>query len=121
MEPPRSRILVVDDNDALRENLAETLEIEGYPVAVAGDGASALEKLSEDPPPGIVLLDLMMPGMSGAELLARIRAESRLRHVKVVVTSGVTGAAARVTDADAVLTKPFGVKELLEALQKLGA
>jgi len=115
-------VLVVDDNDALRENLAEALEIEGYPVVlVAADGATALKRLEEEPPPTVVLLDLMMPGMSGRELLALIRAHPRLQNVKVVITTGASGAAARATNADGVLMKPFGVTELLAALKKVGA
>jgi len=121
MAPSSSRILVVDDNDALRENLAEALEIEGYPVVVAADAKVALERLAEEPPPNVVLLDLMMPGMSGRELLERIREDPRLRHVRVVITTGVSGARARLASADAVLTKPFGVKELVSALRKVGA
>jgi CheY-like chemotaxis protein len=120
MTPPSSRILVVDDNDALRENLAEALELEGYEVVVAADGDGALDHLAADPPPGVVLLDLMMPGMSGRELLSLIRTNPRLVGVRVVITTGLSGARARVAYADAVLTKPFGVKELLAALRKVG-
>ena len=111
---------MVDDNEALRENLAEALEIEGFAVVMAGDGARALEHLAADPPPRAVLLDLMLPGMGGQEILARIRENPRLAEVRVVITTGVTGAKARVAAADAVLTKPFGVKELLAALRKVG-
>jgi CheY-like chemotaxis protein len=121
MAPPSSRILVVEDNEALRENLAEALELEGYPVVLAANGNAALERLAEDPPPAVVLLDLLMPGMGGEELLGRIRQEPRLSHVRVVITTGVTGARARAAGADAVLTKPFGVKELLAALRQVGA
>jgi CheY-like chemotaxis protein len=120
MSPSSSLILVVDDNDALRENLAEALEIEGYPVLVAADGATALKRLEEEPPPNVVLLDLMMPGMSGRELLALIRAQPRLQNVKVVITTGASGAVARAANADGVLMKPFGVTELLAALKKVG-
>lgn len=121
MAPSSSRILVVDDNDALRENLAEALEIEGYPVVVASDGTVALERLAEEPPPSVVLLDLMLPGMSGGDLLSRIRAEPRLGHVKVVITSGASNALNLAVGADGILMKPFGVKELLAALRKVGA
>jgi CheY-like chemotaxis protein len=120
MAPPSSRILVVDDNDALRENLAEALQLEGYPVVMASDGPGALLRLAEDPPPTVVLLDLMLPGMSGSDVLSRIRADARLAHVKVVITTGASHSAARATPADAVLMKPFGVAELLAALRKVG-
>jgi len=121
MTPNPPRILVVDDNDALRENLAEALELEGYSVLVASDASAALLKLAEEPPPAVVLLDLMMPGMDGKELLERIRSDPRLATVRVVMTTGATGARARVASADAVLMKPFGVRELLAALRQVGA
>jgi CheY-like chemotaxis protein len=122
MSTPPARILVVDDNDALRENLQEALELEGYEVAVAADGAAALARLSEDSRFAAVLLDLMMPGMDGRELLARIRGDGRLAGLRVVMTTGQTGARARAgVPADAFLTKPFGVRELLAALHQVGA
>jgi CheY-like chemotaxis protein len=117
-----ARILVVDDNEALRENLQEALELEGYEVAVAADGAGALACLSEDPGFAAVLLDLMMPGMDGRELLARIRGDPRLAALRVVMTTGQTGSRARAgVPADLFLTKPFGVRELLAALRQVGA
>ena len=67
------RILVVDDNAALRENLAEALQLEGYEVAVAGDGAAALALLAVEPFPSVVVLDLVMPGLDGRELARRLR------------------------------------------------
>lgn len=121
MSPLSSRILVVDDNDALRENLAEALELEGYKVVVAADGDAALMHLEAEPPPGVVLLDLMLPGMSGRDLLALIRTNPRLHEVRVVITTGLSGARARVALADAVLMKPFGVSQLISVLKKVGA
>jgi len=119
---PTARILVVDDNDALRENLAEALELEGYEVAVAADGPKALARLGEDPSFGVVLLDLMMPGMDGRETLRRIREDPRLGAVRVVLTTGHVGPRARSgLHADAYLTKPFGVRELLQTLRRVGA
>lgn len=120
MSVPATQILVVDDNDALRENLAEALELEGYAVAVARDGLAALARLAEDPLPRVVLLDLMMPGMDGREILARIREDPRLGGVRVVITTGLSGVRGRVPAADGVLTKPFGVRELLAALRQVG-
>ncbi len=117
-----NRILVVDDNDALRENLAEALEGEGYEVAVAGDGARALERLATEPRPGVVLVDLLMPGMDGRELVQRIRGDPRLDGVRLVLTTGHPSARLRAgVPVDAVLPKPFGVRELLETLRRVGA
>jgi CheY-like chemotaxis protein len=120
MSASATQILVVDDNDALRENLAEALELEGYTVAVAPDALAALARLAKDPLPRVVLLDLMMPGMDGRELLARIRGDPRLGEVRVVITTGLSGVRSHVPSADVVLTKPFGVRELLAALQQVG-
>jgi CheY-like chemotaxis protein len=120
MSSAATQILVVDDNDALRENLAEALELEGYAVAVARDAPAALARLAEDPLPLVVLLDLMMPGMDGRELLERIRADPRLGSVRVVVTTGLSGVRSRVSAADGILMKPFGVRELLAALRQVG-
>jgi CheY-like chemotaxis protein len=116
----RAPILVVDDNDALRENLAEALELEGYPVAVAASGDAALARLAEEPLPRLVLLDLRMPGMGGDELLSRIRSDPRLGAVRVVVTTGDSGSGNRVAAADGLLMKPFGVADLLAALRRVG-
>jgi CheY-like chemotaxis protein len=120
MSSPSARVLVVDDNEALRDNLAEALQLEGFAVAVAADGRAALARLAEEPPPHVVLLDLMMPGMSGADLLGRIRDDPRLHAVRVVMTTGASGARSRAPGADAILMKPFGVRDLLAALRRVG-
>jgi CheY-like chemotaxis protein len=120
MKAPLPRILVVDDNEALRENLAEALELEGYAPVTAADGAAALRRLADERFDA-VLLDLVMPGMDGRELLRRIREEPRLTALRVVVTTGHTGSRARAgVPADAFLHKPFGVRELLAALRGVG-
>ena len=116
----RARVLVVDDNEALRENLAEALQLEGYAVTVASDAQAALARLAQDPPPRVILLDFKLPGMNGADLLARIRQDPRLADVRVVMTTGSTGIRSLIESADAVLMKPFGVRELLSALKKVG-
>jgi CheY-like chemotaxis protein len=116
----RPRILVVDDNDALRENLTDLLEAEGYEVTVADSGERALEELARDPLPDVVLLDLLMPGLGGRETLARMRADPRLSQVRVVVSTGSHQLRASVP-ANAFLPKPFGMKELLAALAAASA
>jgi CheY-like chemotaxis protein len=122
MSSSPGRILVVDDNEALRENLAEALQLEGYDVAVASDGHDALERLGQDASFAAVLLDLSMPGMDGRELLRHIRGDPRLASLRVVLTTGHSGPRARTgVPADAFLAKPFGVRELIAALRKVGA
>lgn len=114
-------VLVVDDNDALRENLAECLEAEGYAVDLAASGAEALERLERAPLPAVVLLDLMMPGMDGGALAAAIRADRRWDAVRLVITTGLSASRVRNLPVDAVLMKPFGVNDLLAVLKRVGA
>lgn len=112
------RILVVDDNDALRENITETLELEGYAVEGVSSGTAALEALARDPLPGVVLIDMLMPGMNGRELVAALRRDPRLAGLKVVLVSGLAPARDALP-VDAVLGKPFGVADLLRVIERL--
>ncbi len=119
MGAPRLRVLVVDDDEALRENLAECLQAEGHEVTQAFDGADALELLALQGRPDVVVLDLLMPRLDGRALAAAVRASPELREARLVL---MTGAAAwEVRDAvefDAVLEKPFGLDVLLAELEK---
>ena len=112
------RILIVDDNDALRENLVELLESEGFLVSEAPGGQQALAMLASGPLPSVVLVDMMMPGMTGHELVARLRAEPRLARLRVVLATGMVPLRGEVA-ANAVLSKPFGVEDLLAKLRPL--
>jgi CheY-like chemotaxis protein len=120
METSSAPVLVVDDNAALRENVAEALQLEGYAVAVAASGEAALARLAQEPRPAVVLLDFKLPGISGADLLARIRGDPALSGVRVVMTTGSIGIRSLTQGADAVLMKPFGVRELLSTLKRVG-
>ncbi len=82
------RVLLVDDDDDLREALSELLSFGGYAVAACSSGAEALAWLHRHGRPDLILLDLMMPGMSGAELKAELDRDPSLRGATVVVLSG---------------------------------
>ena len=112
------RILVVDDNDALRENLTEALELEGFAVEAVASGQAALAALGRDPLPAVVLIDMLMPGMSGQELVAALRRDPRLARLKVALVSGLAPTR-EALQVDAVLGKPFGVSELLRVVERL--
>src|SRR3954470_20975399 len=108
------RILVVDDERAVRESLERALRLEGYEVALAEDGAQALGTLADQAPDALVL-DLMMPGVDGFEVCRRMRSSGDRTPVLVLtardsVSDRVTGLDA---GADDYLVKPFALDELL--------
>jgi CheY-like chemotaxis protein len=85
--PAALRALVVDDDDSLRERLRGVLEKEGWQVDEAADGQEALARLREQRP-GLILLDLLMPGMDGFEFLAQLQAREEGRSVPVLILTG---------------------------------
>src|SRR4051794_20026068 len=82
---PSTAVLIVDDNNALRETLAELLEGTGYGVACAANGRQALDYLRTGGLPGLILLDVRMPVMNGWKLLKVLEADPALRRIPVVV------------------------------------
>lgn len=110
------RVVVVDDNQALRENLAECLEAEGHLVSQAADGQDALALLSQGERPDVVVLDLVMPGLGGREVAATLRGRPELRELRLVLMTGRELAPGGCPEFDAVLEKPFGLGELLAAV-----
>ncbi len=113
------RVLIVDDDEALRENLVEFLEAEGHEVTHARDGASALERLAVGHLPDVVVLDLVMPRLDGRELAAAVRASPALRGMRLVLMTGAAiGEVRDLTDVDAVLEKPFELDELLAEVER---
>ena len=114
------RILVVEDDDGLRETLAEVLTDDGHEVRVAEDGEAALEALHEWVPE-LIVLDLMMPRMNGYAFRRAQRELSGTVATKVLLLSAANGvaAAAEQIEADAWLVKPFGLHEVLESVEGL--
>jgi two-component system, chemotaxis family, chemotaxis protein CheY len=85
--PQRSTILAVDDDVDLRESMQEILELEGYLVATASHGQHALDLLRKGEHPQLILLDLMMPVMNGAEFLVELRADPQLQDIPVLLVT----------------------------------
>lgn len=111
-------ILVVEDDGDLRELITWMLVRAGYRVAEAADGVEALALLEGDSGfPDLVLLDLMMPRLSGIELLQRLRARSATKTLPVVVVSAIADRAVP-PGAHAYLQKPVSRDELLEAVHE---
>ena len=101
-------ILIVEDDDEIRELLAEMLADHGYPVRTAADGAQALALLRQAPAPCLIVLDLMMPKMDGWSLRRTLLEDPTLAGIPVVVLSGAAdvGPASAGLGAVRVLTKP---------------
>ncbi|MFG2910010.1 response regulator transcription factor [Kitasatospora sp. NPDC048286] len=117
---PCARLLVVDDEPALRDALESSLAFEGYEVATATDGYEALESVERDRP-DLVLLDIMMPRMDGLTAVRRMR--SRGDTVPVLMLTARDAVGDRVTGldvgADDYLAKPFELDELLARVRAL--
>jgi CheY-like chemotaxis protein len=108
------RVLVVEDDPALREIYANALAEFGYDARSAADGAAALRTLSDGFTPCIVFLDLRMPGMDGWEMVRRMRADDRWRDIPLVVVAAHfrIDQEARDLGAAAWLQKPFDLTQL---------
>lgn len=79
-------VLIADDNDDARQILTEAAEGMGLTVEVAADGAAALAMARQNPP-ALLLLDVMMPGMNGLQVLSRLRSDPATRHIPVLIIS----------------------------------
>ena len=115
------KILVVDDERAVRESLRRALELEGYEIELADDGGAALAALEDGDDPDAMILDVLMPGVDGLEVARRVRrGGSRLPILmltaRVEVGDRVAGLDA---GADDYVTKPFALEELLARVRAL--
>ena len=120
--PPaaRSRVLVVDDDKAVRESLRRSLEYNGYDVALASDGAEALDAVTTAQP-DMVVMDVMMPRMDGIEATRAMRSAGHDLPILVLTARDAVGDRVEGLDAgaDDYLTKPFALAELLARLRAL--
>ena len=116
MAEPRT-IVLVEDDDAIRETMAALLVDEGFAVAQAANGELGLAELRAARDPCLVLLDLWMPVMNGWQMLAELRADERLRHIPVVVVSAA-GQLPPPKGAQAFLRKPIKLETLLDTVEE---
>jgi CheY-like chemotaxis protein len=105
---PRPSVMLIDDDAISREVLSMLLEMHGYPVASAEDGAQALAAIGPDQPQ-VILMDTQMPGLSGVDLIEALRAKTRAR---IVAISGSDPGEAIRDDADGFLLKPIQPEDL---------
>jgi len=123
MKTQAARILVVEDNADTAALLRDLLEGEGYEVETAATGEAAFEALAVAPDIDLMVLDLMLPGMSGYEVIERLRAQAELSDLPILVLSALGSASARVRGlregADDYMTKPFLPEEIVARARTL--
>ena len=115
------KILVVDDERAVRESLRRALELEGYEIDLAADGGEALARLESDAQPDAMILDVLMPGVDGLEVCRELRRTgSRLPVLMLTARDAVENRVAGLdAGADDYVTKPFALEELLARVRAL--
>jgi DNA-binding response OmpR family regulator len=115
-----SRILVVEDQEDVAQLIEVVLQGEGYTVAIARDGAHGL-MLARDWKPDLILMDIMLPGVDGGTLIARLRQEQETADLPIIAMSASRTLRDRTPEleADALLSKPFDVDALLVQVQFL--
>ena len=118
----KARILVADDEEPVVRIVATNLELEGYEVIPAYDGAEAWRKIKEEKP-DLVILDIMMPEMDGWEVLEKIRSDPELRDTPVIMLTALAQAhdiaKSWEVGADSHLVKPFDPLELVTMVRRL--
>ncbi|WP_373047086.1 response regulator [Vulgatibacter sp.] len=115
-----TQVLVVDDDFDIRDTLRELLEIEGFRVAIAANGREAIEQLRNGVSPRLILLDLMMPEMSGWEFRSEQLRDPALAEIPVVILSATPDVArtAAALHAAGFVRKPFDLDQLIEMVQE---
>jgi CheY-like chemotaxis protein len=112
-------VLIVDDDDAIRETIDLALQMDNHTTAVASNGGEALEWLGRNQPPCLIFLDLMMPIVDGWQVIEQLRRDKRLADVPVVVITAFSrelGSAAELP----VLRKPIELRDLLNVTNSYG-
>ncbi|UGY95227.1 response regulator [Streptomyces gobiensis] len=111
------RVLVVDDNKVIRQLIRVNLELEGFEVMTAADGAECLDVVHHVRP-DVITLDVVMPRLDGLRTAERLRADPRTRHIPVAIISGCTKLGVEEGVA-AFLAKPFEPVELVRMVRRL--
>jgi len=114
----RGRILLADDDPRVLQVVSRYLDLEGYDVATAVDGETAVAS-AVAAPPDLVILDIMMPGIDGFEACRQIRANASTARTPVLMFSALSeeSDAARTAGADGLIAKPFSLPDLGEAVR----
>ena len=115
------KILVIEDEEDLNQTLSFNLENEGYKVTSALKGSEALEILETSSPPDLVILDLMLPDMTGLDICRHIRSKDKLKNISVIIVTAKGEEVDRVVGfelgADDYIVKPYSIRELMLRIQ----
>ena len=116
------KILIVDDDQLISLTLKRLLELRGYQIVIAADGEEGLEK-TNSAAPDLIILDLMLPKLSGEEVCKKIRKDENLAHLPIIMLTAKSFDSdkiiGKVIGANCYLTKPCDINELLENTSKL--
>ncbi len=116
------RVLVVDDDEVIRQLIAVNLQLEGFDVSTAVDGQDCLDKVA-DIDPDVITLDVMMPRLDGWETAIQLRRRPGTAHIKVVLITARAQEDDKIhgarVGADAYLTKPFDPNEMIRVVREL--
>jgi CheY-like chemotaxis protein len=112
-------LLVVEDDADTRTGLHLALQDRGYEVLSTADGNEALERLRSGPKPGVILLDLYMPGMHGYEFYHRLRDNPALASIPVIVVTAAAPRERTGLDVAAIIRKPIDLDELLLTIDQV--
>ncbi len=110
-------VLIVEDDDDLREMMAQLLSLEGFQTAAVANGQEALEYLQLGVAPDLILLDMMMPVMDGWEFRRLQKADPAMARVPVIVLSALDQGRIADISAEAILKKPLDFDRLLELVR----
>lgn len=119
MSEEQKKILLVEDDEAILESMRELLEMEGYAVDSAMNGAEALKILRANDPPSLILLDIMMPVMDGYQFREAQLADPKLASIPVIVmtAAGRVELAKTRLPSDQYIKKPIDIEQLLTAVK----
>jgi CheY-like chemotaxis protein len=113
---PARTVLIVDDEPDIRDSLGEVLRDEGYAVLTAVNGREALQLLPDLPRPCVVILDIIMPVMSGVEVYAAMQADPQLADIPIVIS---TSDPSRAPSGALIMRKPINLSRLLTIIDRL--
>lgn len=120
-----TRLLIAEDEPSILESLVFILGREGYDIAIARDGAEALERLQVEGAPGLLILDVMLPKVSGFDVLKAVRADGALSGVPVLMLTAKGQSRdrqmAEQMGANAFIAKPFSNMDVVGAVRRLAA